>query len=60
SHDLDFVGDIADYISFLSDGVITIAGERRRVLSGMTYYTTQVRRITSAHLTSAVSMGDLV
>ncbi len=60
SHDLDFVGDIADYVSFLSDGVITIAGERRQVLSSLSYYTTQVRRMTAAHLTSAVSMGDLL
>lgn len=60
SHDLDFVGDIADYVSFLSDGVITIAGERRQVLSSLSYYTTQVRRITAAHLTSAVSTEDLL
>lgn len=60
SHDLDFVGDIADYVSFLSDGVITIAGERRQVLSSLSYYTTQVRRITASHLTSAVSTEDLL
>lgn len=60
SHDLDFVGDIADYVSFLSDGVITIAGERRNVLSNLSYYTTQVRRITASHLISAVSTGDLL
>lgn len=60
SHDLDFVGDIADYVSFLSDGVITIAGERRQVLSSLNYYTTQVRRITSSYLTSAVSTEDLL
>lgn len=60
SHDLDFVGDIADYVSFLSDGVITLAGDRRTVLSALSYYTTQVRRITASHLTSAVSTEDLL
>ena len=60
SHDLDFVGDVADYVSFLSDGVITLAGERRQVLSSLSYYTTQVRRITASRLTSAVSTEDLL
>lgn len=60
SHDLDFVGDIADYVSFLSDGVITLAGDRRSVLSSLNYYTTQIRRITSTYLTSAVSTEDLI
>ena len=55
-----FVGDIADYVSFLSDGVITLAGERRQVLSSLSYYTTQVRRITASRLTSAVSTEDLL
>lgn len=60
SHDLDFVGDAADYVSFLSDGIITLAGERRQVLSNLSYYTTQVRRMTASHLTAAVSTGDLL
>ena len=59
SHDLDFVGDIADYVSFLSDGIITLNGERRQVLSNLSFYTTQVRRITKNILTSAVSVEDL-
>ena len=60
SHDVDFVGDVADYVSVLSDGVITLAGERRQVLSSLSYYTTQVRRITASRLTSAVSTEDLL
>lgn len=59
SHDLDFVGDAADYVSFLSDGVITLNGERRQVLSNLNFYTTQVRRITKNILSSAVSVEDL-
>lgn len=59
SHDLDFVGDTADYVSFLSDGVISVSGERRRVLSLLKFYTTQIRRITKSCLDSAVSVEDL-
>ncbi|MCH5321803.1 MAG: ATP-binding cassette domain-containing protein [Eubacterium sp.] len=60
SHDLDFVGDVSDYVSFLSDGIITITGDRRQVLSSLNFYTTQIRRITKAHLKSAVSTEDLI
>lgn len=60
SHDLDFVGDVADYVSFLSDGIITIGGERREVLSRLDFYTTQLRRITRNTLESAVSLEDLL
>lgn len=60
SHDLDFVGDTADYVSFLSDGAITAAGDRREVLSGLSFYTTQLRRITRRCLSSAVSREDLI
>lgn len=59
SHDLDFVGDVSDYVFFLSDSVISIAGDRRRVLSTLDFYTTQIRRITKAHLSCAVSAEDL-
>lgn len=59
THDLDFAGDCADYISFLSDGIITITGTRREVFSSLNYYTTAVRRITKSYLQSAVSAEDL-
>lgn len=60
SHDLDFVGDVADFVSFLSDGAMTAAGGRRKVLSSLGYYTTQLRRITKRYLASAVSAEDLL
>jgi energy-coupling factor transport system ATP-binding protein len=60
SHDLDFVGDNADYVAFLSDGFIAVNGERRAVLSSLDFYTTQVRRITKNYLRNAVSAEDLV
>lgn len=60
SHDIDFVGEVSDYVSFLSDGVISSAGGRRQVLSALKFYTTQVRRITAKHLDNAVSTEDLL
>lgn len=60
SHDIDFVGEVSDYVSFLSDGIISAAGCRRRVLSTLKFYTTQVRRITANRLGSAVAAEDLV
>lgn len=60
SHDLDFVGEVSDCVSFLSDGIISAAGDRRKVLSSLNFYTTEVRRITKRYLNSAVSIGDLV
>lgn len=60
SHDLDFVGEISDFVSFLSDGIITITGGRRQVLSSLDFYTTQIRRITKSILKSAVSTEDLI
>ena len=59
SHDLDFVGDVADCVSFLSDCIISTAGERRKVFSSLNFYTTSVRRITKRYLNGAVSIGDL-
>lgn len=60
SHDLDFVGDVSDYVSFLSDGIIAATGERRTVLSSLNYFTTQVRRITKGTLRTAVSLEDIL
>lgn len=59
THDLDFVGDVADYVSFLCDGIITLNGDRRDVLSNLDFYTTQLRRITRHCLNNAVSLEDL-
>lgn len=60
SHDLDFVGDVSDFVSFLSDGIISKAGDRRAVLSSLKFYTTSVRRITASKLENAVSAEDLI
>lgn len=59
SHDLDFVGEISDCVSFLTDGIISRAGSRRQVLADLNFYTTQVRRITKKALENAVGICDL-
>lgn len=60
SHDLDFVGEASDFVSFLSDGIITITGDRRTVFSSLDFYTTQIRRVTKSSLSSAVALEDIV
>lgn len=60
SHDIEFVGEVSDYVSFLSDGIISSAGGRREVLSSLKFYTTQIRRITAWNLDFAVSAEDLI
>lgn len=60
THDLDFAGDVSDFVSFLSDGVIAMTGGRREVFSQLSFFTTQIRRITKNTLESAVSAEDLV
>lgn len=60
SHDLDFVGEVSDFVSFLSDGIITITGDRRTVFSSLDFYTTQIRRVTKSSLSLAVAPEDIV
>lgn len=60
THDLELVGEYADYVSFLSDGVIAMTGTARQVLSSLDFYTSSIRRITRKHLENAVSVEDLV
>ncbi len=60
SHDLDFAADIADKVSFMSDGRIALSDSPRLVFSKLSLYTTQVRRITAEYLETAVSAEDFV
>ncbi len=60
SHDLDFLGEFADYVSFLSDGRITLTDTARNVFSSLDFYTTQIRRATKGTLNSAVSSKDVI
>lgn len=60
SHDLDYVAEIADYVSFLSDGRICETAPARKVFSSLDYYTTQLRRATRGVLESAVAQRDVI
>ncbi|MCM1286109.1 MAG: ATP-binding cassette domain-containing protein [Acetobacter sp.] len=60
SHDMDFISETADYVSFLADGIITLTGDRRTVLSSLNFYTSSIRRITRKYLKSCTSAEDLL
>ncbi len=56
THDLEFAGRYADYVSFLFDGSITAAMERRKFFSSLDIYTTSLSRLTKGR---AVSIDDI-
>lgn len=60
SHDMDFISETADYVSFLADGIITLTGDRRTVLSSLNFYTSSIRRITRRYLKYCTSAEDLL
>lgn len=60
THDLEFAGKYADYVSFLCDKRLSEPAPRREFFSQMELYTTQVRRITRRYLKSAVSEEDIL
>lgn len=60
THDLDFAGEVSDFVSFLSDGIIALTGDRRTVFSSLDFYTTQIRRVTKSYLSSAVALEDII
>jgi energy-coupling factor transport system ATP-binding protein len=59
SHDIEFVGQYADYVSFLSRGKIITTAPRREFFSSLNFYTTAVAKITSPIVDSIVSVKDL-
>ncbi|MCR5208468.1 MAG: energy-coupling factor ABC transporter ATP-binding protein [Eubacterium sp.] len=46
SHDLDFVGEWADFVSFMSDGAVTVTDAKRSFFSSLGFYTTSLSRLT--------------
>ena len=56
SHDLDFVGECADFVSFMSEGRIVKTDERKRLFSELSLFTTSLSRLTNG---AAVSTEDL-
>lgn len=59
SHDIEFVGEYADIISFLSRGKIITSAPRRLFFNQMSFYTTAVSKITKGFAPGIVSAADL-
>lgn len=59
SHDIEFVGEYADYVSFLSRGQIIGTRPRRQFFSSLNFYTTAVSKITKNICENTVSVDDL-
>ncbi len=56
SHDIDFVGEWADYVSFMSEGRIAVTDEKRRFFSSLSFYTTSLSRLSRGR---AVCLEDV-
>ena len=56
SHDIEFVGSYADFVSFLSRGRIVASAPRRQFFSTLSFYTTALSRMTGGR---AVALSDL-
>lgn len=56
THDIEFAGRYADYVSFLFDGNIISANERKKFFSNLDVYTTVLSRLTDGR---AVSVDDV-
>lgn len=56
SHDIEFVGEYADYVSFLSRGRIVTTAPRHKFFSSLSFYTTQLSRLTKGR---AISLSDI-
>lgn len=59
SHDIEFVGEYSDYVSFLSRGKIINTAPRRAFFSSLNFYTTAVSKITNGISDGIVSVTDL-
>lgn len=57
THDLDFAGECADFVSFMSEGRIAASGTKKRLFSTLAFYTTSLARLTKG---KAVSTEDLL
>ncbi len=58
SHDIDFVGEWADYISFMSEGRIAVTDEKRRFFSSLSFYTTSLSRLSRGRAVCSEDVCD--
>lgn len=59
SHDIEFVGQYSDYVSFLSRGKIVTTQRREAFFTSLNFYTTAVSRITNGIAKNIASVDDL-
>lgn len=59
SHDIDFVGEYADFVSFLSRGRIVATAPRHQFFSSLSFYTTQLSRMTRGRAVSPSDLGGV-
>lgn len=58
SHDLDFVAETADYISFLSRGQLLKGGTPGSIFRSLRFYTTSLSRLTDGKIVSLRELQD--
>ncbi len=58
SHDIEFIGEYADYVSFLSDGRIVSTVQKGKFFSSLNFYTTAISKITKGIAENIVSLED--
>lgn len=59
THDIEFVGEYAHAVSFLSKGKIVVTAPRRSFFSQLSFYTTSISKITNGFADNVVSAPDL-
>lgn len=60
SHDIEFIGEYADIVSFVSRGNIIASANRQEFFSSLNFYTTEVAKITNGIAENIVSLPDLI
>ncbi len=58
SHDIDFVGEWTDYVSFMSEGRIAVTDEKRRFFSSLSFYTTSLSRLSRGRAVCSEDVCD--
>ena len=59
THDIDFAGEYADYISFMSGGEIVTTQKKHTFFSSLSYYTTAASRLCRGAAQGYVCEQDL-
>ena len=59
THDIEFAGEYADVVSFMSNGRIVATSDRQSFFSSLSFYSTVVSRITKGIAQGIVCLSDL-